>query len=387
MSLKTLTILSLCVLGLSRSALAQTAEAGAAGDYAAAMTTEAAADGELPPPALMLEVWRVPLKRPYAVNDADMLRLGMEQEFSAPAERSARKQAALLRGRALLAEGDVSARAVAERLAHARADLWLAQRSYQVHQTHLQLAERTLELSRARHAAGGALADVTAAELTAAGAAAELAGDAARAKASAQLIAALKGAGAPPKVGERPELSSLRLAREAELSDARAEGARSSWPDFRVGASYFAPTSGRDEHGFGVTLGMKLPWLWGGRQGREHAAAARARALAQQIVAKRRDFAADAIEAHGALATAESTLRVLRDRVLPVAERGTQLALSAYQSGQARLEDVLRAEAARVDAELELVGLEGEIKHRQVQLAFLEGRPDLAKKPGEAHVH
>ena len=98
---------------------------------------------------------------------------------------------------------------------------------------------------------------------------------------------------------------------------------------------------------------MKLPWLWGGCQGRQSAAEARARGLEQQLLAKRRDLAADVIEARGALTAAESTLQVLREQVLPVAERGTQLNLSAYQSGQAKLEDVLRAEAARVDAEMD----------------------------------
>jgi outer membrane protein, heavy metal efflux system len=386
MSLKSV-VLSFCLVSLARPAAADTPEARAASENATALATDAAADAEQPPPELMLEVWRVPLKRPYAVNDADMMRVGVEQEISAPGERSARKQAATLRARALRAEGDASARAVAERLAHARTDHWLAERSHQVHQAHLQLAQRTLELARARHAAGGPLADVTAAELTAAGAAADLAGDEARARASEQLVAALTGAAALPKTGERPELSMLRLAREAELADARAEGARSSWPDFRVGASYFAPTSGRDEHGFGVTLGMKLPWLWGSRQGRQSAAAARARALEQQLVAKRRDLAADVIEARGALAAAESTLQVLREQVLPLAERGTQLSLSAYQSGQAKLEDVLRAEAAGVDAEMELVKLEGEARHRQVQLAFLEGRPEISSSQGDDHVN
>jgi outer membrane protein TolC len=214
-----------------------------------------------------------------------------------------------------------------------------------------------------------------------------LAGDAARARASELLVAALTSAEAPPKPGERPEVAMLRWAREAELADARAEAARSSWPDFRLGASYFAPTSGRDEHGFGLTVGMKLPWLWGGRQGRQSAADARARALEQQLLAKRRDLTADVIEARGALAVAESTLRVLRAQVLPVAERSTQLSLSAYQSGQAKLEDVLRAEAARVDTEMELVKMEGEARHRQVQLAFLEGRPELSSSQGDEHVH
>ncbi|MES1185724.1 MAG: TolC family protein [Myxococcales bacterium] len=387
MSLKSVMVSSLCLLSATRLAAAETPEARAASENAAAVLDEAAADAELPPPELMLEVWRVPVKRPYALNDADMIRVGVEQEFTAPGERSARKQAAGLRARALKAEGDASARAVAERVAHARADQWLAERSHRVHEAHLQLTLRTLELARARYAAGGSLADVTAAELAAASAAAQLASDAARAQASKKLVAALAGADAPPPAGERPELAMLRWSREGELADARAEQARSAWPDFRVGASYFAPTSGRDEHGFGVTLGMKLPWLWGDRSGRQSAARARARSLEQQLLAKRRDLNADTVEAEGALAAAESMQRVLREQVLPVAERGSQLSLSAYQSGQGKLDDVLRAATARVEAEMELVRVEGEIQHRKVELAFLQGRPEASKVEGDGHVH
>src|SRR5262245_50506461 len=54
----------------------------------------------LPAPELMLEVWRVPISRPYALDDADMIRLGVEQELPAPGERAARRRAAELRAAA-----------------------------------------------------------------------------------------------------------------------------------------------------------------------------------------------------------------------------------------------------------------------------------------------
>ena len=385
---------SICLLGLplvwslspSHAAAQSTPEARAAAQTAQAARQQAEAEAELPAPELMLEVWRVPVTRPYAVDDADMIRVGIEQEFPAPGERASLKQAAGLRAQAMKADGDARVRLVALRLAHALAEQRGAVRSHEVHLTHLQLSESTLELARARHAAGGPLADVSAAEVESARAAALVAADEARVQTSRALLQALRDVGALETVRERPELTTLRLARDAELAEARAQRSRSGWPDFRVGASYFAPTGGMTEHGFGVSLGMRLPWLWGSRTGSEQAALSRSRALEQELAAKKRDVTLEVLEAQGAVRAAQGSLVVLQQRVLPATERARQLAQAAYASGQGRLDDVLRAQAEHVETEMQVVELENELAHRSVELDFSLGRaatPAVApeKKP------
>ncbi len=382
---------SICLLGLPlvwslsiRHAAAQaTPETRAAAEAARAARQQGDAQAELPPPELMLEIWRVPVKRPYAVNDADMIRVAIEQEFSAPGERTSMRRAAGLRALSAQAEGDVRARALALQLAHAQVEHAGAQRSHQVHQGHLLLAQKTLELARARHAAGGSLADVSALEVETARAAALVAADEARVQTSQALLQALRGAGPLEPVGERPELASLRSARDAELAEAHAEQARSRWPDPRIGVSYFAPSAGMTEHGFGISLGMKLPWLWGARAGSQLAAESRSRALSQELDGKKRDIALEVIRARGAASAVQSELSVLRERVLPATLRARKLAEGAYQSGQGRLEDVLRAEAQQLETEMQILALETELAHHDTDLAFALGRPATRLAPPE----
>ncbi|HEX2874725.1 MAG TPA: TolC family protein [Polyangiaceae bacterium] len=386
MSLRSICLLGLPILwGLSiRDAAAQTTpETRAAAQAAQAARQEGEARAELPPPEVMLEIWRVPVKRPYAINDADMIRFGVEQELSAPGERAALRRAASLRALSARAEGDAKARALSLRLAHAQVERAGAERSHQVHLAHLQLARRTLELARARHAAGGPLADVSTLEVEAARATALVAADEARVQTSQALLQALRDAGPLEPVRERPELASLRSMRDAELAEADAEHARSRWPEPRIGVSYFAPSGQMQGHGFGISLGMQLPWLWGGRGGSQLAAESRSRALSQDLVAKQRDIAIEVIATRGAASAVQSELTVLREAVLPATLRARTLAEGAYQSGQARLQDVLQAEAQQVEVEMQIVELETELAHRTTDLEFALGQKPSRPAPAE----
>lgn len=386
---------SILVMGLplwcsltTRHAPAQTTpEARAAARAAEAVRQEGQAEGELPPLEVMLEVWGVPLRRPYAIADADMIRVGVDQELPAPGARSSVRRAASLQAQSLRADGQARSRALSLRKAHAVVEHHAALRSHRVHLAHLRLAERTLELARARHAAGGSLADVSALEVEVARAAALVAADQARARTSLDLLAALRDVPSFEPTPERPELTALRLARDAELAEAEAQRARNRWPAPRVGLSYFAPTAGMAEHGFGVSLGMRLPWLWGSRSGAEQAAVSRSRARGEELALKRRDLALELIEARGAVATTQGSLSVLKARVLPATERAQQLAQAAYQSGQGRLEDALRAEAQRVETEMQIVELESELAHRNAELAFALGSAAPLAQPAREQNH
>jgi hypothetical protein len=367
---------TLVAFAMTWPARAETPELRAGRQEADAALTEAEAEAELPPPEVTVDVWRVPVTKPYAVREADMLRIGVEQELASPAARDAQCESARLRGAAVQADAQSRSRALSQRLEHARADQEQVERSHLVHQQHLALAERTLTLAQARHEAGGSLNEVTLAQLEAARARAELAGDQARAASAAQVVTTLVAGGVVDwrsDRGERPELAALRLSREAELQNARSEQARSAWPDFRVGVSYFAPTLARDEHGFGVTLGMKLPWAWGAKSGKARAARSRAEAFEAEREAKLRDLQTDAAVVRGQLQAAEASLHVTREQTLPLAEQNQKLALASYESSAGKLEDTLRAEALRLEIQMEVVRLEAEIAHLKIDVRYLEG--------------
>lgn len=361
-------------LSIPQASAQTTPEARAAVHAAAAVERESEAAGELPPPEVMLELWGVPVSRPYAVDRASMIRISLEQELTAPGQRSSLRRVANLRAEATRAEGVARSRALALRLAHATLEQRGAERSHRVHLVHLQLSERTLAIARARHAAGGPLQDVSMAEIETARAAALVTADEQRALTSQALAEALRGAGSLEPTSERPELVALQRARDAELAQAEAERKRNGWPAPRIGASYFPPSGGMTEHGFGLSVAMKLPWLWGSRSGSEQAAAGRARALNEELAAKQRDVTLEVVAARGAANEVRSTLTVLQQQVLPATTRARQLARAAYESGQGRLEQVLQAEAQHVDTEMQIIELESELAHRSADLDFALGR-------------
>lgn len=376
-----------CSLATHYASAQSTPEARAAARAAEAIRQEGDANSELPPLEVMLEVWGVPLRRPYALDHADMIRVGVEQELPAPGARSSTRRAASLRAQSLQADGQARSRGLALRKLYAVVEHHAALRSHRVHLAHLRLAERTLELARARHAAGGSLADVSALQVEVARAAALVAADEARAQTSRSLLAALRDVPLPQPQSERPELAALRLSRDAELAQAEAERAGNAWPAPRVGVSYFAPSASMAEHGFGVSLGVRLPWLWGSRSGSERAATSRSRALGEELAIKKRDFSLELLEARGAVATAQGSLSVQKAQVLPATQRALQLAQAAYESGQGRLEDVLRAEAQQVDTEMQIVELESELALRNADLAFALGTAPPPALPAQEKNH
>ena len=88
----------------------------------------------------------------------------------------------------------------------------------------------------------------------------------------------------------------------------------------------------------------------------------------------KRDIAIEVIAARGAASAVQSQLTVLREQVLPATLRARKLAEGAYQSGQGRLEDVLRSEAQQVETEMQIVELETELAHQNADIDFALGR-------------
>ena len=54
-----------------------------------AIDLAAGSAGRLPPPEVMLQVWQVPIEKPYALGDAGMIMVGLGQTFPSPGARGA----------------------------------------------------------------------------------------------------------------------------------------------------------------------------------------------------------------------------------------------------------------------------------------------------------
>ena len=176
---------------LIREAVSKSPGMRAAAHREKAAKLRAKATGSLPDPELMLEVWQVPITRPYAVNDAGMVMVGVKQAVPAPGSLSLREGAIEAEARMARAERDEAARKLSREIGHAFADYLEATAAHHVHQRHVTVAERVLAVARARYAAGGMLTDVSQSEVEISRSRADAAGESSRLKSIQRRLNAL----------------------------------------------------------------------------------------------------------------------------------------------------------------------------------------------------
>ncbi len=388
---------------LVRAAIARNPGVRAAQARAGATRSAADALGRLPPPELMLQVWQVPLARPYAVGDAQMVMVGLQQTFPAPGSQGAREEAKLAESRADEAGALARAREIARDTEHAYADYLQASARHRVHLDHLDVAHKVLDVARARYVARGSLSDVTQAEVDLARVQADVVTDAnlvltARARINA-LLGRDPGAPLGPPGEEEPGLPAwdtatllaharegrpeLRAAEAQERSaDAEANAAdhEAVWPDFTVAALFFAPTYPLPTTGYGVNASMTLPWLWGAARSRADADRKRAAAARVEIEAQRVPIDADVVGAEATAKSAALRLQVLTQRALPASERGLDAARDAYTSDRVDMATLLAAVRAVVDVKMDVADARGSLDHALADLDAAVGAP-VPRKP------
>jgi outer membrane protein TolC len=380
-----------------RAAVVRNPTIRAAHQRAEAMRLGAHAEGALPPPEAMAQVWQVPFAKPYALN-TQMIMLGVSQTIPAPGSLGAREEAREAASRGDEAMADDRARMVARDAAHAFADYVEASERHRIHREHLALARHVVELTEARQVAGGSLVDVAQAEVEASRMEADVVTDGALHESARVRINALLARAPDAPLGEpapeparvpaakvadliararatRPELRGALAERASRAADVRAAEREATWPSFTVAALYFAPTQAMPEHGYGFNASMTLPWLWGAA-GRK-TDAARAALAASSTAAEGAHVAVDA-EVAAAEATAESAARrldVLETRALPATQRAFDAAWSGYESSRGDLLAVLAAERSLIDAREQIVMARASLDHALADLDAAVGAP------------
>jgi outer membrane protein TolC len=365
---------------------------------AAGMRLMGEADSRMPAPEAEVQVWQVPMSRPWALQDSNMVMVTVKQPIPAPGSLSAKAQA---RSR----EAELEEAMVAERERELRREVQLALADYQeaaarhaVHLEHKATVDRVAAVARARYASGGALTEVTQAEVEAARIEVDLAQEhaklgAARAMLNGLLLRAADAPlGAPPAMaGEtaaeplaellaaarslRPELRTAQArhaAREAELRVSEREAA---WPMLSVGATYFPPTNNMPMHGYGVSLSSTLPWLWGKARAEARAGRQNAAAVQHDIQDAAARVSTDVSTRSAAVQVATRRLEVLRERALPAANRAWQAAAAGYESGRTEVLMLLMARTSIVEIEVDVVEAKAMLEQALVQLEWAVGRP------------
>lgn len=391
---------------LERALLARHPELIAASHRVRTIVAAARAEGALPEPTVMAQLWQVPLERPYAVDDANMLMVGVEQRFPAPGALGMREDARGHQALAELAMLRARARDLVRELQLAFADYVEATARHEVNLRHREILERTESLAVARSAAGAPVTDAAQAALEVARVDASLAvdqgmKDGARARINGLLLrppgsplgppvrTAVVSRRAPLQAlvakarAVRPELAAAeerRSAAEKALDASEREGAV---PSIGVGVSYFAPVGELARHGYGVNVSASVPWLWGPRRDEVRTGEAQVRVAAAEARVIESSVDAEVATALAMLEAVESRLAILRDVARPAARRAIEVAEAGYQAGGVDLLRVLAAAEGAVAVELDLVMAEGELERAIAHLDRAVGASSSMPQPKE----
>lgn len=360
--------------------------------------TDKQADGEgkLPSPELGLDIWQVPLKRPYAIDQAGMFMVSLRQRFPSIGSLGARADAEHAEARAQAIEADDRARDVRRMAAHAFVDYQEAAARAKTHVAHVVLARRILDVARARYAGGAPVVEVAQADVELAQMEADRASDVVfaertRARLDALLQRPLDAPLAEPAPSDEtvPAWDLAELVRQAhahrsdvkvarameDAAEARRVAAKREWlvPSFSVGALYFPPTGAATEHGYGVSLMVELPWLWGAGKNRTDGAERAKDAAAFETRSKRVSVEAEVAEADAEARTQALRLKILEDQVLPATKRSLDVALAGYEAAKGDLVMLLVARRAVIDTELQIVFSHAALEHALVDLEAAVG--------------
>lgn len=361
-----------------------------------ALTASAQAESSLPEPELTADIWQVPVSRPWAIGDAQMIMLGISQAFPAPGVRGLREEAVAHEARAEAKMVLASARELVRSVDHAFVDYVEATLRHRARLRYREVVERMVELAKARLATGGSLSDVTQAEVELARAEIDLAAEERAIETAKIRLNGLlsREASAPlgsPFIEEpgmvrlptqeivarahaaRPEIEAASSRREAQVLSARASRKEANIPSFRLGASYFPPSGMMREHGFGASVSMTLPWLSGAKKHGATAAEARAEAEAAELDGSRVRIASDAATSAAIAKEAEQKYELLGERALPASLRGREAAEASYTTGKSDALAWLLAARAVVDIRLELVTARASLDRALADLDFAAG--------------
>ena len=399
---------------LIRAAVSRSPGVRGASQQAHAIAVESTAEGRLPPPDIAAQVWQLPLAKPYAFGQAQMISVGISQTFPAPGALGAHEDAKAASARAAEAYATDRARLVAREADHAFADYLDASARHHVHTRHRDETNRLLAAAEARQAGGAPLTDVTQADVELARVDADVATDAARVETAKARINALLARDSmtplgPPVESEpmepawtrdeilanareaRPELCAATAEADARGFDVRAAAREATWPSLTVAALYFAPVDALPRHGVGANLSVSLPWLWGAADRRREAQEGYAAAASSNIEAARIQVDADVATSEANTRSAAIRLQLLRDRALPASRRGLDAAMAGYTSGRVDILTVLNARRAFIEVEMDIVAARSSLDHALAELDAAAGAPvprkPLRRAPGDGGTH
>jgi len=337
--------------------------------------TRAAA--RLPDLEFKYEHWAVPLSRPLALDDAQMLMWGLQQTFPAPGSLDARERMALQDARIQLEAQRARELDVIAKVRRAYSDYALAAQEQRVHVEMVELTTRMVEIARVNYQAGRATQqDVLRLVVMLSRHHNDLAGVDPRIRSARAMLNALMARPAQARLGPVPEqepravelrAEELRLRldqrrpallaarqgferEQAALDEARS---RARWPSFMIGADYMAMPMEDSPHAWGAMVSLNLPWLNPAHaeevRAAEHAVAAEREALDAVLYAAHYDLE----EAHARYEAARESFAILDRDLLSQARQSFESAQAGFAAGLMDAVGLLDALRSYLDVKLE----------------------------------
>jgi outer membrane protein TolC len=403
---------SLDLQSLEVAALARQPSLVAAAHRIRALTERARAEGKLPPPELMADIWQVPFAKPYALDKAGMIMFTLRQQFPAPGVLDKMSEAMALEAQAEAEKAVGEARAVVREVDRAFASYVEASARHAAHEAHRAIVEQMIAAARARYETRGSLGDFTRADLEKARTDAEIERergmlDEARARLNGLLARAADAKLGPPQASDvrttaltpeqaasiaaaqNPEVKMAERMEKSARATAEAASREANVPMFSAGFSTFLPVNDMPV-GYGLSFSMSLPWAWGAASGRAKSAEQKALAERANVDAAKLRMRTDAAMALAAVRAAERRYLRLQDSALPAAQRAVDATRAGYAAGGADILMWLDASRMALDVELDLAMARGDLDRALADLDFAAGghvaRAPLSASKETSHV-
>jgi len=360
-----------------RLALARNPDLAEEQQRVAAAQARARQASRLPDPQLKYEQWGVSLRRPFALDEADTLMLGLSQNFPAPGTLDARAQAGNEQVANAAASQDTRRRNLRAQVRRAFADYYRADRELRLHREHVELTARLVELARASYRSGQrGQQDVLRLGLELSRLHRDLAHLEQEQRSARALLNALMNRSVEAPLGppveieplkdappadeaaaqtQRPEVRAAHAAvrgSEAGLDLARREA---RWPSFMVGLDYMYMPFMESRHNYGAMVSINLPWLTPGRKDSIKAAEATLAADRHALESVRNTIRYQIRDAVARFEAARSTFTIVETDLMPQAQRTFESVQSGYSAGQGDALALIDALRSFLDVRLDRV--------------------------------
>jgi len=359
------------------------------------------AASRLPDLEAKYEQWGVPLQRPYALDEAQMLMVGVRQTFPAWGSLDARGRAAAEEAGGVQDASRARRQEIAAQVRRTYAAYYRSDQELRLHLEHVGLTSRILELARLNQRTGhGSLQDVLRLEVELTRVHTDVARLEREQRSSRALLNALMNRpgdaplGPPEDLSITPRTDVAALERNIDANrpevaagartirrdEALVDSARRSgrFPQLMLGLDYwYMPTFPSDmRHAYSAMVAITLPWLSGRHGAEQREAEESLQADRHALEATKNTVRYQLRDAAARVDSARQSFSIIDQDVLAQAKRSLEATQAAYAAGQGdavglldALRSYLQVRIERVRALAELAVSEADLERAAGTLA------------------